>query len=100
MKCSIPIGLLCILALSAGTPTQALSQWSLGLGVEADRFWGGSLENGPEQKSFLPYRPTVFASEQSIALGVSGWAFEPRTRMRRWASKAKGLLSRSRMHSR
>ena len=61
MKCTVPIGLLCILALSMGTPTQAWSQWSLGLGVEADRFWGGSLENGPEQKSFRPYRPTVLA---------------------------------------
>ena len=72
MKCSIPIGLFCILALSAGSPTQALSQWSLGLGVEADRFWGGSSENGPEQKSFLPYRPTVFAVGAEHRFGSFG----------------------------
>ncbi|MFL5536411.1 MAG: hypothetical protein ACJ8AP_11950 [Gemmatimonadales bacterium] len=61
MRGTVPIGLLCILALSMGIPTRAWSQWSLGLGVGADRFWGGSLENGPEQKSFRPYRPTVFS---------------------------------------
>ncbi|HVQ46240.1 MAG TPA: hypothetical protein VMS62_05365, partial [Gemmatimonadales bacterium] len=72
MKCLAPLGLLCILALSMGTPTQAWSQWSLGLGVEADRFWGGSLENGPEEKSFRPYRPTVFAVGAEHRFGSLG----------------------------
>jgi len=61
MKSTAPIGLLCVLALSMGAPTEALSQWFVSLGVESDRFWGGSLENAPEERSFRPYRPTLFA---------------------------------------
>ena len=75
MKCMTPLGLLCIVALSMGTPTHAWCQWSLGLGVEAERFWGGSLENGPEQKSFRPYRPVVLAvgaEHRFGSLGLSG----------------------------
>jgi hypothetical protein len=53
---------LAVIALSIGTPASAWSQWSLSLALESDRYWGGSLEldNSPEQKSFRPYRPTVF----------------------------------------
>jgi len=72
MKCTVPIGLLWILALSVAAPARAWSQWSLSLGVEADRFWGGSLENGPEQKSFRPYRPTVFGVAAEHRFGTVG----------------------------
>src|SRR3954468_18438744 len=72
MKCTVLIALLGILALSLGTPSQAWSQWSLSLGVEADRFWGGSLEEGPEQKSFRPYRPTVFGVGAEHRFGSLG----------------------------
>ena len=72
MKYIAPLGLLCILALSIGTTSQAWGQWSLGLGGEADRFWGGSLENGPEQKSFRPYRPIVLAVGAEYRFGNLG----------------------------
>ena len=38
----------------------ALGQWALTAEVGADRFWGGSIENAPEHRSFRPYRPTTF----------------------------------------
>ena len=34
-------------------------QWSVGAEVGADRFWGGSLENTEDERSFRPYRPTT-----------------------------------------
>jgi len=37
-----------------------LAQWTLGAEVGSDRFWGGSVETTPEQRSFRPYRPTTF----------------------------------------
>jgi hypothetical protein len=38
----------------------AMGQWSIGLELGADRFWGGSVDNTPEHRSFHPYRPTTF----------------------------------------
>jgi hypothetical protein len=38
----------------------ALGQWAVTAEVGADRFWGGSIENTPERRSFRPYRPTTF----------------------------------------
>ena len=38
----------------------ALAQWRLSAEVGSDRFWGGSIETTPEQRSFRPYRPTTF----------------------------------------
>jgi hypothetical protein len=38
----------------------ALGQWAVTTEVGADRFWGGSIENTPERRSFRPYRPTTF----------------------------------------
>ncbi len=38
----------------------ALGQWAVTTEVGADRFWGGSIENTPEHRSFRPYRPTTF----------------------------------------
>ena len=37
-----------------------LAQWTLGAEVGSDRFWGGSVENTAEHRSFRPYRPTTF----------------------------------------
>jgi hypothetical protein len=37
-----------------------LGQWAVTTEVGADRFWGGSVETAPEQRSFTPYRPTTF----------------------------------------
>jgi hypothetical protein len=75
MRSTAPFGLLCVLAISIGTSTEARSQWSVSLGVESDRFWGGSLENAPEQRSFRPYRPTLLSlgverRSGSIGLGL------------------------------
>ncbi|MEP7228389.1 MAG: hypothetical protein ABI785_13560 [Gemmatimonadales bacterium] len=36
-----------------------LAQWTLGVEVGSDRFWGGSIETTPEERSFRPYRPTT-----------------------------------------
>jgi hypothetical protein len=62
MKPTALSGFLAVMALSIAAPASAWSQWSLSLTLESDRYWGGSLEleNSPEQKSFRPYRPTVF----------------------------------------
>lgn len=38
----------------------ALGQWTVTTEVGADRFWGGSIENTAEHRSFRPYRPTTF----------------------------------------
>ena len=38
----------------------AKAQWSVGVEVGADRFWGGSRETATEHRSFRPYRPTTF----------------------------------------
>jgi hypothetical protein len=51
----------------------ALAQWTVGLEVGADRFWGGSLETTAERRSFRPYRPTTFGlgvERQKGRLGV------------------------------
>jgi hypothetical protein len=34
-------------------------QWAVGAEVGADRFWGGSIENTQDERSFHPYRPTT-----------------------------------------
>jgi hypothetical protein len=59
MKPSALAGFLSVLILSAAVPAWAEAQWSISLGVGADRFWGGSVENAPERRSFRPYRPTT-----------------------------------------
>jgi hypothetical protein len=48
-------------ALASGVwCSPALGQWAVTTEVGADRFWGGSIENTPEHRSFRPYRPTTF----------------------------------------
>jgi|SRR5918994_337915 hypothetical protein len=37
-------------------------QWSVGAEVGADRFWGGSIENTEDERSFHPYRPTTLGA--------------------------------------
>src|SRR5688572_13553047 len=52
--------------------TPALGQWAVSLEVGADRFWGGSVENAPERRSFKPYRPTTLGAslERRGTVGV------------------------------
>ena len=48
-------------------------QWSVGAEVGADRFWGGSIENTEDQRSFRPYRPTTLGARiqwETPGLGV------------------------------
>jgi hypothetical protein len=76
MRPSVLSGFLAVLAFSLATPVDARAQWSVSAGLESDRFWGGSVERAPEQKSFRPYRPTVLhlgarRRVGSIGLGVS-----------------------------
>jgi hypothetical protein len=35
------------------------AQWAVTAEIAADRFWGGSVENTGERRSFRPYRPTT-----------------------------------------
>ena len=69
MRASDLVAALSMLGVLLAPPTSALAQWSVSVSVESDRFWGGSLENGPEQKSFRPYRPTVFGAGVERRLG-------------------------------
>lgn len=48
------------LIASSATVPPAFGQWTVGLEVGADRYWGGSVEAGGENRSFRPYRPTTF----------------------------------------
>jgi hypothetical protein len=43
-------------------PSVAQGQWSAAIQIGSDRFWGGSIENTPEHRSFRPYRPTAFSA--------------------------------------
>lgn len=58
------VSFLCIVAgtliASSATVPPAFGQWTVGLEVGADRYWGGSVEAGGENRSFRPYRPTTF----------------------------------------
>jgi hypothetical protein len=62
MKPTTLTGLLLALGLSSSVTDRALAQWSISIALGADRFWGGSVENTPERRSFRPYRPTTFAA--------------------------------------
>jgi len=76
MKPTVLAGLLQMLVFSS--PSLAWSQWSISVGVESDRFWGGSVENTPEQRSFRPYRPTVLGASVERRFGVVGAAVRAR----------------------
>jgi hypothetical protein len=58
---------------SAVWPSTAEGQWFIAASVSADRFWGASIEAGPERRSFRPYRPTTLGlglNRRSGAVGV------------------------------
>lgn len=59
MSCTL-VRLAQIVLVSSLAATPALAQWTLGLEVGADRFWGGSVETSGDARSFRPYRPTTF----------------------------------------
>jgi hypothetical protein len=47
-------------------------QWVVGVEVGSYRFWGGSAEGTPEQRSFRPFRPTTFGVEVERRSGKLG----------------------------
>jgi hypothetical protein len=60
-----------LMAMSFGVPA-ASGQWTVALELGADRFWGGSVEHGPERRSFRPYRPTTFGGALERRSGKGG----------------------------
>jgi hypothetical protein len=65
-------GCLAVLALSLAWQVEARGQWAVSLAVESDRYWGGSVDNTPEHKSFRPYRPTAFTVGLERRAGNAG----------------------------
>jgi len=65
-----------LMSLASGLVCSTVTaQWSVGVAVGADRFWGGSVEGAGLHRSFLPYRPTtvVFGLQRQsgkVALGL------------------------------
>lgn len=56
LRASVPGLLACL------WPLRAAAQWTMGIEIGAERFWGGSVERAPEHRSFRPYRPTTFGA--------------------------------------
>ncbi|HEX6433601.1 MAG TPA: hypothetical protein VFZ87_05145 [Gemmatimonadales bacterium] len=71
--------LLCLALLFTSTLSrQAVAQWFIGLEIGSERFWGGSLETTPDQRSFRPYRPTTFSAAVERRSGSLGAALRLR----------------------
>lgn len=71
--------LLCLALLFTSTLSrQAVAQWFIGLEIGSERFWGGSLETTPDQRSFRPYRPTTFSAAVECRSGSLGAALRLR----------------------
>lgn len=58
---------------SLGWSSPARCQWAASIELGSDRFWGGSIENSGERRSFRPYRPTTLGiglERRSSRLGL------------------------------
>jgi hypothetical protein len=66
------------LVVSSAPLSQAAGQWSAGVDVGADRYWGGSVEISAEHRSLRPYRPTVFGIGLERKGQSVGWALQVR----------------------
>lgn len=66
------------LIASSVTVPAAFGQWTVGLEVGADRYWGGSVETGGENRSFRPYRPTTFGIGLERKGRPLGWGVQAR----------------------
>jgi hypothetical protein len=63
MRFPLLAGALLALHLTSSVwPRPAHSQWLVEVEVGSDRFWGGSVEAGPEHRSFRPYHPATFGT--------------------------------------
>lgn len=55
-------------------PEPAHAQWMVGLEIGSERYWGGTIETTPDERSFRPYRPTVLVAvleRRSGSLGAT-----------------------------
>jgi hypothetical protein len=64
------------LLASTASVSQAFGQWTVGLQVGADRYWGGSVETEGEERSFRPYRPTTFRIGIEHKGSPFGWGLQ------------------------
>lgn len=78
MRLTVVTGYLFALVLSSAFQTSAQAQWSLSLELGAERFWGGSVENTPERRSFHPYRPTTITAGLERRSGKVGFGLRLR----------------------
>jgi hypothetical protein len=56
------------------SPEPALAQWFVGLEIGSERYWGGTIETTPDERSFRPYRPTVLVAVLERRSGSVGAA--------------------------
>jgi hypothetical protein len=64
------------LPVSPAAVTPAFGQWMAGIEIGADRYWGGSAETGGEDRSFHPYRPTIFGVGLEHKGNPVGWGLQ------------------------
>jgi hypothetical protein len=78
MRASFFLGVSMSLAGILLRPLPAVAQWTLGIEIGADRFWGASAESPPPHRSFRPYRPTTFGALVERGGGRVGVALQLR----------------------
>ena len=61
MRASL-LGVSISLTVTLLRPLPAAAQWTVGIEIGAERFWGASAESAPPHRSFRPYRPTTFGA--------------------------------------
>ncbi len=76
MRASSFLGLLATLFASSVDVSPAYGQWTAGFEVGADRYWGGSIEIGGEERSFRPYRPTTLGLGLARNGSPLGWGLQ------------------------
>jgi hypothetical protein len=59
-------------------PLPAVAQWTVGIEIGAERFWGASVESAPPHRSFRPYRPTTVGTLVERRSGRMGVALQLR----------------------
>jgi hypothetical protein len=75
MRASFRLGAAVSLLLVSLWPRPAVAQWTVGLEIGAERFWGGSAERVPPHRSFRPYRPTTLGVGLERRWGRVGFGF-------------------------
>jgi hypothetical protein len=78
MRATVVTGFLFALMLSSAVQTRVSAQWSLSLELGSEHFWGGSVENTPERRSFHPYRPTTITAGLERRSGKAGFGLRLR----------------------